>query len=66
MHRLLLYRYRGPLPFGSLIQNASQSGDITKIFGVRAERQSLESLAMPLTAEEVQETDSQAEVTVRS
>ena len=76
----------GPLPFGSLIQNASQSGDITKIaigyfigaalmvaggvveaiFGVRAERQSLESLAMPLTAEDAQETDSQAEVTARS
>ena len=76
----------GPLLFGSLIQNASQSGDITKIaigyfigaalmvaggvveaiFGVRAERQSLESLAMPLTAEDAQETDSQAEVTARS
>ncbi len=76
----------GPLLFGSLIQNASQSGDITKIaigyfigaalmvaggvveaiFGVKAERQSLESLAMPLTAEDVEETDSQAEVTARS
>ncbi len=75
-----------PLLFGSLIQNASQSGDITKIaigyyiraalmvaggvveaiFGVKAERQSLESLAMPLTAEDVQETDSQAGVTARS
>jgi MFS family permease len=72
----------GPLLFGSLIQNASQSGDITKIavgyfvgaalmvaggvveaiFGVKAERQSLESLAMPLTAEDAEETDSQAEV----
>ena len=67
----------GPLLFGSLIQNASQSGDITKIavgyfvgaalmvaggvveaiFGVKAERQSLESLAMPLTAEDAEETD---------
>ena len=76
----------GPLLFGSLIQNASQSGDITKIaigyfigaalmvaggvveaiFGVKAERQSLESLAMPLTAEDVEEADSQAEVTARS
>ena len=76
----------GPLLFGSLIQNASQSGDITKIaigyfigaalmvaggvveaiFGVKAERQSLESLAMPLTAEDAEETDSQAEVTARS
>jgi MFS family permease len=76
----------GPLLFGSLIQNASQSGDITKIaigyfvgaalmvaggvveaiFGVKAERQPLESLAMPLTAEDVEETDSQAEVTARS
>lgn len=58
--------------FGNLIENASESGDITglalgyyigaalmiaggvvEIFlGVRAEGQSLESIAMPLTAEE--------------
>jgi MFS family permease len=62
----------GPLLFGSLIQNASGSGDITKIalgyfigaalmiiggvveviFGVKAERQPLEDLARPLTAED--------------
>jgi len=62
----------GPLLFGSLIQNASDSGDITKIalgyfigaalmiiggvveviFGVKAERQPLEDLARPLTAED--------------
>jgi len=41
-------------------------GVVEAIFGVRAERQSLESLAMPLTAEDVQETDSQAGVTARS
>jgi hypothetical protein len=60
----------GPLLFGALIQNASGSGDITKIaigyyigaalmiiggviqaiFGVKAERQSLEDIAKPLTA----------------
>jgi MFS family permease len=60
----------GPLLFGALIQNASSSGDITKIavgyfigaglmvagglveaiFGVKAERQPLENIAMPLTA----------------
>jgi MFS family permease len=60
----------GPLLFGALIQNASSSGDITKIavgyfigaalmvaggvveaiFGVSAERQALENIAMPLTA----------------
>jgi MFS family permease len=65
----------GPLLFGSLIQNASDSGDITKIavgyfigaalmivggfveaiFGVKAERQSLEDLAKPLTAEDAPE-----------
>jgi MFS family permease len=60
----------GPLLFGALIQNASGSGDITKIaigyfigaalmiiggviqaiFGIKAERQSLEDIAKPLTA----------------
>ena len=59
----------GPLLFGALIENATGSGDITKIaigyyvgaalmiiggviaiFGVKAERQSLESIAKPLTA----------------
>jgi hypothetical protein len=64
-----------PLLFGSLIQNASDSGDITKIavgyfigaalmivggvveaiFGVKAERQSLEDLATPLTAQDAPE-----------
>jgi MFS family permease len=64
----------GPLLFGSLIQNASDSGDITKIalgyfigaalmiiggvveviFGVKAERQPLEDLAKPLTAEDAE------------
>jgi MFS family permease len=62
----------GPLLFGALIDNASESGDITKIaigyfigaalmvaggiveafLGVRAEGQSLESIAQPLTAED--------------
>ena len=62
----------GPLLFGRLIENASESGDITGIafgyflgaalmiaggvvaifLGVRAEGQSLESIAMPLTAED--------------
>jgi hypothetical protein len=81
VHRLLLRRgtaaggITGPLLFGSLIQNASDSGDITKIavgyfigaalmivggfveaiFGVKAERQSLEDLAKPLTAEDAPE-----------
>jgi hypothetical protein len=61
----------GPLLFGSLIENASGSGDITKIaigyyigaalmiiggllqafLGVKAERQSLEDIAKPLTAD---------------
>ena len=60
----------GPLLFGNLIENASESGDITGIafgyflgaalmiaggivailLGVKAEGQSLESIAMPLTA----------------
>ena len=62
----------GPLLFGALIENSSESGDITGIafgyflgaalmiaggiveifLGVRAEGQSLESIAMPLTAED--------------
>jgi len=62
----------GPLLFGALIENASESGDITGIafgyflgaalmiaggvveifLGVKAEGQSLESIAMPLTAED--------------
>ena len=62
----------GPLLFGALIQNAADSGDITKIavgyfigaalmvtgglvevlLGVKAEQQSLESIAKPLTAED--------------
>ena len=62
----------GPLLFGALIENASESGDITGIaigyfigaalmvgagiveafLGVRAEGQSLESIAQPLTAED--------------
>ena len=62
----------GPLLFGALIENASESGDITKIavgyfigaalmvgggvvaafLGVKAEGQSLESIAQPLTVEE--------------
>jgi MFS family permease len=62
----------GPLLFGSLIENASQSKDITGIaigyfigavlmigggiveafLGVKAEGQSLESIAQPLTAED--------------
>ncbi|KRF11366.1 MFS transporter [Nocardioides sp. Soil797] len=62
----------GPLLFGALIENASSSGDITKIaigyfigavlmigggiveafLGVKAEGQSLESIAQPLTAED--------------
>jgi hypothetical protein len=74
----------GPLLFGSLIQNASASGDITKIavgyfigaalmiaggvieaiFGVKAERQTLENLATPLTAADVDsETESHARST---
>jgi MFS family permease len=64
----------GPLLFGSLIENASASKDITQIaigyfigavlmigggiaealLGVKAERQSLESIAKPLTAEDVE------------
>jgi MFS family permease len=64
----------GPLLFGALIDNASESGDITKIaigyfigaalmiaggiveafLGVRAEGQSLESIAQPLTAEDAE------------
>jgi hypothetical protein len=61
---------------GSLIQSVSQyfigaalmvaGGVVEAIFGVKAERQSLESLAMPLTAEDVEETGSQAEVTAKS
>ena len=70
----------GPLLFGALIENASGSGDITKIalgyfigaalmiagglveaiFGVKAERQSLEHLATPLTVEDATEAESQA------
>jgi MFS family permease len=70
----------GPLLFGSLIQNASGSGDITKIalgyfigaalmiiggvveviFGVKAERQPLEDLARPLTAEDAAGAESAA------
>jgi MFS family permease len=70
----------GPLLFGSLIQNASDSGDITKIalgyfigaalmiiggvveviFGVKAERQPLEDLARPLTAEDAAGEESAA------
>ncbi|NYG57238.1 MFS family permease [Nocardioides daedukensis] len=66
----------GPLLFGALIENAADSGDITKIaigyfigaalmiaggiveifLGVRAEGQSLESIAQPLTAEDVDDT----------
>jgi len=62
----------GPILFGNLIENASESGDITGIafgyylgaalmvaggiveifLGVKAEGQSLESLATPLTAED--------------
>jgi MFS family permease len=62
----------GPLLFGWLIDNATESGDISKIaigyfigaalmigggiveafLGVRAEGQSLESIAQPLTAED--------------
>ena len=74
----------GPPLFGSLIQNASASGDITKIavgyfigaalmiaggvieaiFGVKAERQTLENLATPLTAADVDsETESHARST---
>jgi MFS family permease len=68
----------GPLLFGWLIENASASGDITKIavgyfigaalmiiggiveafLGVRAEGQSLESIAQPLTAEDSDSGDS--------
>ena len=68
----------GPLLFGSLIENASGSKDITKIaigyfigaalmiiggvvesvFGVKAEGQSLESLARPLTAEDADDAGS--------
>lgn len=64
----------GPLLFGQLIENSSESGDITGIafgyylgavlmivggvveifLGVKAEGQSLESIAMPLTAEDEQ------------
>jgi hypothetical protein len=70
----------GPLLFGSLIDNASGSGDITKIalgyfigaglmiaggvveavFGVKAERQTLEHIATPLTVEDAREADSDA------
>jgi MFS family permease len=66
----------GPLYFGKLIDNASDSGDITGIaigyfvgaalmiaggivaafLGVKAEGQSLESLAQPLTAEDADAT----------
>ena len=69
----------GPLLFGALIENASGSGDITKIafgyfigaalmiaggiveaiFGVKAERQTLEHIATPLTVEDAGETESQ-------
>ena len=62
----------GPLLFGTLIDNAAESGDITgialgyfigaalmiiggiveAIFGVKAESQSLEDIAKPLTAED--------------
>jgi hypothetical protein len=68
------------LLFGSLIDNASGSGDITKIalgyfigaglmiaggvveavFGVKAERQTLEHIATPLTVEDAREADSDA------
>ena len=68
----------GPLLFGSLIENASGSGDITKIaigyyigaalmiiggviesvLGVKAEGQTLESLAKPLTAEDADDAGS--------
>ena len=67
----------GPLLFGSLIDNASASGDITKIalgyflgaalmiiggiveifLGVKAEGQSLEDIAKPLTAEDAEATE---------
>ncbi len=70
----------GPLLFGSLIQNASDSGEITKIalgyfigaalmiiggvvevaFGVKAERQPLEDLAKPLTAEDAADEETPA------
>jgi MFS family permease len=70
----------GPLLFGALIENASGSGDITKIalgyfigaalmiagglveaiFGVKAERQSLEHIATPLTVEDATEAGRQA------
>jgi MFS family permease len=66
----------GPLLFGSLIENASESKDITGIaigyfigaalmigggiveiiLGVKAEGQSLEDIAAPLTAEETPQT----------
>ena len=66
----------GPLLFGALIENASESGDITQIaigyfigaalmiaggiveiiMGVKAEGQSLESIAQPLTAEDERPT----------
>jgi len=69
----------GPLLFGASIENASGSGDITKIafgyfigaalmiaggiveaiFGVKAERQTLEHIATPLTVEDAGETESQ-------
>jgi MFS family permease len=65
----------GPLLLGALIENASGSGDITKIalgyfigaalmiagglveaiFGVKAERQTLEHIATPLTVEDATE-----------
>ena len=68
----------GPRLFGSLIENASGSKDITKIaigyyigaalmiiggmvesvLGVKAEGQSLESLARPLTAEDADDAES--------
>ena len=70
----------GAMLFGALIENASGSGDITKItlgyfigaalmiagglveaiFGVKAERQSLEHIATPLTVEDATEAESQA------
>ena len=73
----------GPLLFGALIENASGSGDITKIalgyfigaalmiagglveaiFGVKAERQTLEHIATPLTVEDATGAESQAGTT---
>ena len=71
----------GPLLFGNLIENASESGDITGIafgyflgaalmiaggvvaifLGVKAEGQSLESIAMPLTAVDDDSPDTEDE-----